>query len=157
MVIVDIVDGNLLDTKEKYICHQCNCLSKTSYGLSKSIANKFKWADIYKIRAINSYKKTHMYTVGNVIEFKNPMDENSGPNILCFISQMHPSKFKKSGDDTYSNRKIWFQECLQYIDNNNYPCIAMPYNIGCGLAGGKWDDYEKMLQECKTEIVLYRL
>ena len=66
MVILNIIDGNLLDAREKYICHQCNCLSKTSYGLSKSIANKFKWADIYKIRAIDSYKNTHMYTVRNV-------------------------------------------------------------------------------------------
>ena len=33
----------------------------------------------------------------------------------------------------------------------------MPYGIGCGLAGGKWCEYKKMIEECKTKIVIYKL
>jgi hypothetical protein len=33
----------------------------------------------------------------------------------------------------------------------------MPYKIGCGLAGGNWEIYKKMLEECSTKIVLYSI
>ena len=32
----------------------------------------------------------------------------------------------------------------------------MPFLIGCGLGGGDWLVYERMLQECATNIILYR-
>ena len=65
--------------------------------------------------------------------------------------------FPPNYDDTYQNRKKWFQECLDILDENNYGTVAMPYGIGCGLAGGKWAEYKKMLEECQTKIVLYQL
>ena len=161
MVIIDIINDDILNAKESYICHQCNCVTKTSHGLSKSISNKYTWADVYKIRSKNEQQSDQP---GTIIEFEHPIYPNNFHKVLCFISQIGPKKpntYKKlylnTYSDTYQNRKKWFQECLYILDEKNYKTIAMPYGIGCGLAGGKWDEYVKMLEECKTNIVLYKL
>jgi hypothetical protein len=33
----------------------------------------------------------------------------------------------------------------------NIISIAFPYKIGCGLAGGKWEDYESMIYKFAKE------
>jgi hypothetical protein len=160
MVIADIISGNLLDAKEIYICHQCNCVTKTSYGLSKSISNKYVWADLYKIRSKNKTTSGEMNTPGTIIKFEHPSEPDKFHKIICFMSQIGPKKPTarySTQNDTYENRKMWFQECLDILDKDNYESVAMPYGIGCGLAGGKWSEYNKMLEECQTKIVLYKL
>ena len=160
MVIIDIINGDILDAKESYICHQCNCVTKTSYGLSKSISNKYTWADVYKTRSKNKQPPDEP---GTIIEFEHPTDPNKFHKVICFISQIAPKKPKtyknlylNTYNDTYQNRKNWFQDCLSILDENNYETVAIPYGIGCGLAGGKWNEYIKMLEECRTKIVLYK-
>jgi O-acetyl-ADP-ribose deacetylase (regulator of RNase III) len=163
MVIIDTINGDILDAKETYICHQCNCVTKTSYGLSKSISNKYIWADLYKTRSKNKQNLQHSDEPGTIIEFQHPTDSNKFHKVICFMSQIGPGKpnaYKKlylnTYNDTYENRKKWFQDCLYILDENNYETVAIPYGMGCGLAGGKWDEYIKMLQECRTKIVLYK-
>lgn len=77
------------------------------------------------------------------------------------MSQFGPSKrnnakfcYKCIYKDTYEERKKWFQDCLDILDENNYTVVAMPYGIGCGLAGGKWKDYKDMIEKCSTKIIL---
>jgi len=163
MVIINIINNDLLNATEKYICHQCNCTTKTSYGLSKSISKKYIWADIYKIRSKNNNTQ-QLDKPGTVIEIEHPVNPEKYHKVLCFMAQISPGKPNTSKKlhlnsyyDSYENRKVWFKKCLDELDNNNnYDTIAIPYGIGCGLAGGIWEEYEKMLQECKTHIVLYK-
>lgn len=54
-------------------------------------------------------------------------------------------------------KEKWFQDCLDILDANNYGTVAMPYGIGCRLAGGKWKDYKDMIEKCSTKIILYKL
>lgn len=164
MVIIDIINGDILDAKESYICHQCNCVTKTSYGLSKSISNKYTWADLYKTRLKNKQNVEQSDEPGTIVEFEHPTNPNKFHKIICFISQIGPKKpdtyknlYLNKYNDTYQNRKNWFKECLSILDENNYENVAIPHGIGCGIAGGKWDDYIKMLEECRTKIVLYKI
>lgn len=299
MVIIENINGDLLNAKQHYICQQCNCMTIKAHGLSKYISNKYPWADPYKIRPkkLNN-STTHPDTPGTIIEFEHPSKPNKYHKILCFMAQWCPGKPneytkhysttynlpklnpdfkgpklpntckhtdenqqksdmanlfigrgslnsttykyfnvwnklnkanigkytssdivfisvdnsiknrlpidnneinkalkerviiivgnpnsqvnnelfkllqtanyiefpKKSGywfppnyNDSYNNRKIWFKECLDILDEHNYGTIAIPYGIGCGLAGGKWDEYKHMLEECKTKVVIYKL
>ena len=80
------------------------------------------------------------------------------------FAQWTPGKcgnFKKTYPDTYQdtsmNRQLWFKQCLDEIDKLELDEIAIPYLIGCGLAGGNWGKYEKLLNTAKTNIVLYSL
>ena len=162
MVIINTVSGDLLDAKEP-ICQQCNCLTIKPHGLSKYISEKYSWADPYTIRPIKTANTTSSPDEpGTIVEFKNPLSPEN--IVLCFMAQWCPGKpyvykkyYSSKYDDTYINRKKWFQECLDILDKKKYDTVAMPYGIGCGLAGGKWVEYKKMIEECKTKIIIYKL
>ena len=64
--------------------------------------------------------------------------------------------------DVQGQREVWFRECLQAIGRlRPIPSpIAFPKNIGCGLGGGHWPNYETMIlqfaiahPECEVMIV----
>ena len=146
MPIVKVVRGNLLKATEPYIAHQCNCVTTSSSGLANEIAVKWPWADTYKNRTEKSVPGTIS------INFQQDSSDNT-PAVICMYSQYYPGK------NVYGEHRLeWFKECLDAmydIDPENL--VAMPKNIGCGLAGGNWIDYKTVLNESKLNIVLYEL
>lgn len=60
------------------------------------------------------------------------------------------------GDGT-NDRIRYFQMCLSQIDDLALDVVAMPYFIGCGLAGGEWGIYKAILEASKTNIILYKI
>jgi hypothetical protein len=50
---------------------------------------------------------------------------------------------------------------ISKIENIQNKTLALPFNIGCGLAGGKWDDYYNAINTFankeKIHITLYKL
>lgn len=65
--------------------------------------------------------------------------------------------YSKDHNDTEANRLKWFRECICAVDALQLEdAVAMPYKIGCGLAGGNWQEYQKILDNASTNIVLYK-
>ena len=165
MVILEIKKGDLLKANESYICQQCNCVTIKSHGLSKSISDKYSYGDPYKNRPIKTPNTTSQPDKpGTIVKLQHPNEPDKYHTILCFMAQWGPSRpnryknyYSNTYEDNYENRKKWFKECLEILDKNNYGLVAMPYGIGCGLAGGKWNEYKKMLEDCTTKIVIYQL
>ena len=161
MPIVKVVVGNLLESDHSYIAHQCNCNTVKSHGLASSIATKFPWADVYSQRkGIGKRNVAITPSTPGTIEIIS----KDSQNIICLFAQWTPGKcgsFQRFYPDTYQdssvNRQLWFKMCLDEIDKLGLDEIAMPYLIGCGLAGGNWKKYEKILNDAKTNIVLYSL
>jgi len=143
MVVVEIVKGNLLHSNYKsdkwYIAQQCNCNTVKPHGLSQTIADKWSYGDPYRTRGKEP-------DVPGTIVFLNPnTDKPDSPTILCLMAQWGPSKpgrfskhYPKTYKDTYSDRRQWFQECLDVMDQEipSDQIVNFPYQIGCGLAGG---------------------
>ena len=86
--------------------------------------------------------------------------------VICMFAQWCPGKpgvyshyYPSDYDDTVVNRFAWFKQCLVKIDEDDKidGPVAMPYNIGCGLAGGYWPAYRKALDEVETDVILYKL
>lgn len=164
MVIISEIRGDLLDAKERYIAQQCNCVTVRPHGLSKSIADRWSHGDVYAGRSARSRNTAQKPDVpGSVVITENGPNE---PILLHMMAQWTPSKpcsyskyYPSTYKDTIVNRKIWFQECLhaleEHVPSDEY--IAMPFRIGCGLAGGNWIEYRKMLEDTTCKIVLYRL
>lgn len=166
MPIIETIKGDLLDSKEEYIAQQCNCLTVTPHGLSQSIAKRFPYAAVYASRTPikpgrNCATKLDQSEPGTV-QIMMPTKE-LGPKVICMFAQWTPGKCNKYNNyypqdynDTSNNRQQWFQQCLKVIDDDDsITRVGMPYLIGCGLAGGKWETYETMLNNAKTDIVLY--
>ncbi len=184
MPVIGVVKGDLLQAKERYIAQQCNCMTVKSHGLSAQIASRYPYGDHYKTRqpihyGRNSASAESRDIPGTIKVLISPLDGqissavdqtsnqvSADPRIICMFAQWVPGKsgafnqyYPGDYDDTPRNRQEWFLQCLKVMDEDpgiNSP-VAMPYTIGCGLAGGNWDVYQKMIVECKTEVVLYRL
>jgi len=65
------------------------------------------------------------------------------PGRSYIYSKYYPTVIEIS--DGPNDRIKYFKRCLDKLDNLNLDHVAMPYQIGCGLAGGSWPIYEKML------------
>jgi O-acetyl-ADP-ribose deacetylase (regulator of RNase III) len=137
---VTFVKGNLLDSKDKYIAHQTNCVSVGAGGIAAAIFSKFPHSDIYSER--KSGKKD---VPGEIII----SGDHENRLVINMMAQYYPgrSKFIDSKLDGIMAREKYFQECLDKILSiPGLESIAFPYRIGCGLAGGDWNRYLPMIE-----------
>lgn len=129
--------GDLLSDsyKDFVIFHQCNCVTKDSRGLCKSIFDAFPESNDY-IKPIKRQPGT--------IQSHKVKDRV----IVNAYAQRYPG-FSKFENDSYKLRLEWFDQCLkklkQLCDKEKYNKIAIPEFIGCGLAGGDWSIYQSQL------------
>jgi O-acetyl-ADP-ribose deacetylase (regulator of RNase III) len=155
MSYIKTINGSLLDATEDYIIHQCNCISTNAKALAESLFNKYPYANTYKYRT-----KYTCSIPGTISVMGNGQNERY---IINMYSQYYPALPKYNNDNT-EKRIEWFKECLNKIssiENIINKTIAMPYNIGCGAAGGDWNVYYNLIKEwCennKIYVTLYKL
>lgn len=157
-----LVEGDLLESDATYIAHQTNCMSKGSRGVAQAIFKRFPHANSYAERF--EHQPPLLGQMPGDLEFKT-----DGRPVINMYAQFHPGKPDEDprGVDQPFMRAMWFQQCLDKIELAGFPqgtSIAMPFNIGCGIAGGNWDQtYEPMIDSFAkrmrrkgVEIRLYR-
>ena len=88
---IHFVFGDLLKLRDvDAIIHQVNCLCVKAHGLSKQIAEKYPWGDIYSTRRAEG--KTNLAIVGDrgvpdsiqILKSPDPLR----PNIVCFFKSV---------------------------------------------------------------------
>ena len=149
MAYFNIINADLLTATETYIAHQCNCISTDAKALAKSLFDKYPYANTYKKRI---YKNVQTHTQPGTIDVLE-----GHPQIINMYAQYYPH-IAKYNNDTQEKRIVWFQECLTHIsniENIKHQTIAMPYNIGCGAAGGNWNIYSKMIEDFANDNQIY--
>ena len=158
MNLIETINADLLDAKEDYIVHQCNCVSIGAKTLALEIFKKYPYANTYSHR-IRGDRST--YNFPGTIEVLGDGEEKR--YIINMYSQFYPSIAKYSNDSTEKRLK-WFKKGLNEIakiEGIQSKTIAMPYLIGCGAAGGDWNTYYEMIKDFAEEkgikIVLYKL
>jgi len=143
--MIEIVTSNLLDAKEKYICHICNCVSHSAAGVAKQLFLKYPYS--------NDYVNRKSVTTPGTINIKgNGKDQRY---IVNLFAQYYPgkSKYENSLLDGIMARERFFSECLTLLSyTKNLESIAMPFNIGCGLAGGNWERYYSIIEKFAIDI-----
>ncbi len=170
------VNGDITQSGADYIVQQCNCLTVRSHGLSQTLEQKFLHGSLYpKRRPIGSRNLA--------IPEDRPQPGTAvilpgSPNIVCLFGQWRPGKIATSYFDSYpestppettAHRLSWFTSSLWSLGNylratsGRKVTVAVPYKIGCGLAGGPWDDYHRVLQEFSgvfgetVELMIWKL
>ena len=153
---VKIISGNLFDSTEQYLCHQCNVVTKKSAHLAKSVFEKFPYADVYSTRKIPEFHRA-----GTISIHGNGEDQRY---VINMYGQVYPGrpKYPDSTKDGFIAREKLFQSCLIKISQiSDLHSLAFPYGIGCGAAGGDWDTYLKMINELDSILdiptLIYRL
>jgi len=111
-------------------------------GLSALIFKKYPYGNVYK----NEIKRTPGTIIVRGQEGKNQL-------IINLFGQFTPGKPKKTGQDSQEGRAKSFQQALnQILALKNLKSLAFPYRIGCGLGGGIWSEYEKMLNAFAAKL-----
>ena len=154
--MINIKKGDLLNATEDAIVHQCNCVTTKSHGLSSLVFEKWPEADLYSQRGKSQRDKPG----GIVVK-----ECEDGKIIINLLGQYYPSK-SKYPNDSIEKRLMWFKQGLMkikthFVDTKRIKSLAFPFKIGCGLAGGNWDDYLLAIQElskmCDVQISIYKL
>lgn len=150
---VKIIKKNILEAQfNEIIVHQTNCLTKNPLGLAKDLFELYPNA--------NCYNSTYNRIPGEIIV----INSNNSPIIVNLFGQHKPGKVNRY--ETSLKREEWFNQgldnLLEYlIENNLSNKIIFPFKIGCGLAGGKWDNYYKMISDFSEKyngkVVIYKL
>ncbi len=162
--MIEIVTGDLLDSKEKYIAHQCNCLTENSAGTAKAIFDKWPHANAYarRVRDENGVT-TNIDTPGLIAILGNGENERY---VINMYAQYYPGrpKFPKSTLDGVPARQNYFYRCLLRVAKiPNLESVAFPWRIGCNLGGGDWEFYlgtltlfSKYVEEKGVAVKIYK-
>ena len=149
--MIRIVEGNLLEAKEQYICHQVNCQGVMGSGVALQIKNKYPQAyEDYKTLC----KLKDCENKGNLLGYTQyiRISENK-----CIINLFGQDKYGYSKRQTnYIALIMAITDVLDNVDED----IAIPYNMGCDRGGGDWDKLyfilEVLAEDFKHDIVIYK-
>lgn len=150
-----IIEGDLLDTPFQIIAHQVNCLGVMGAGLAKNL--RYKYSELYTV--YNECCKLNDYDIdllGNSLLYDAP----DGKIIVNLFAQYNYGRDKRYTDYDALERAV--KDAINTIRGDNMKedgiqfCIAIPYGLGCGLAGGDWEIVKKILEDIeKEENVLF--
>jgi O-acetyl-ADP-ribose deacetylase (regulator of RNase III) len=140
--MIKIINGSLLECSgDQFIIHQVNCYSTGSAGLAAAIFSRFPWADVYSSCPRCGDDSS---LLGSVTVHKNP--ERNQPSVINVFGQLYPGK-PSSGRDSAEARLQAFGSALDQIASlADLRSVGFPCGIGCGLAGGDWELYIRVLE-----------
>lgn len=155
------VAADLLTVEADCIVQQCNCVTVKAHGLSESMRMRFPYADVYSKRSAASANTARLKSRGvpGSVEICSPTEGCAGPHVACLMGQISPGKpgtwtMQYKIDpvlDTPQQRLTYFRSCLvnlrEIIVNRGWRKVAFPYQIACGLAGGRWSDYLSAIEQ----------
>lgn len=148
--MIAIVSGDLIKSADKYIAHQCNCITTHSAGCAARVFSAFPWANIYSERKTSP--RVDMGRAGQVVIRGDGLEHRFVINMLAQVYPGRP-KYPDSSLDGRDARLGYFRSCLTVMAKiPDIESIGFPYRIGCNLAGGNWPHYLGMLEEFSTWI-----
>lgn len=153
--MIEVKNGDIFNAFNdgcNVICHQVNCQGSMNAGLAKEIAKRWPevkrdYQDLCMENGINRLLGTYIFT---------PIEEGG---IVSIFGQAYYGRDKNRCYTSYGALAHAFHlihECL-YVKK-----IAVPYGIGCGLAGGNWNVVMKIITnefnyaDRGPDVVIYR-
>ena len=147
-MLVPIMEGDLLESCAAYIVHQTNCKTKKSLGLSRAMFKKFPYSNVYDGSADPRVPGTIVIRGGSGGAWCGER------GVVNLFGQCKPGK--PTGAELRATREGWFKSGLNELVaiNSSTPLgsVAFPHEIGCGLAGGTWANYERMINEFARQV-----
>lgn len=147
------INKSLIEADTKYILHQCNCVTKDSAGIAKSIFTAFPWANTYSKRIKHSKQ-------GTIDVLGNGLDQRY---VINGYVQYYPGG-PIHISDSYNLRLRCLSNCFSLIRKiPGIESIGIPVGMGCNLAKGNWSDYLSLIEdfakqiksEQNAEVILY--
>lgn len=158
--MVKLINGNLLDSKADLIIHQVNCRGVMGAGIAAQIAKKFPHVETEYLKYLRHCKKNKIDPLGTaqyvpseiwavclVDTMNNEIITECRSMQFQYIVNLFGQRDIGNGLQTdYAAIKkalIDIKEKAKSIGAT----IAVPYNIGCGLGGGDWNEVYAIICE----------
>lgn len=153
---MNIKEANLLAATEDYIVQQNACLCSKPKGLSQAIAGAFPHGNPYTTKGRSP---------GTTVILGNGLDQRYVACLFAQVATGKPGSYNSHGTpDSAKDREQYFVNCLERLAEqiSHTASVAIPYKIGCGLAGGNWKHYEAILNDWMSRhpglrVVLYKI
>lgn len=132
---MQIIDGDLLEITDGYILHQVNCVAATG-GLAGALKRKWPEAFIKYHMACNAYMKTPEILLGHYAIGPIWNDQS----LVHIFGQLYPGQ-----NTDYSAADM----ALNMFNTDRIKGVPVyaPYGMGCGLGGGNWDVFSKIIEK----------
>lgn len=132
-MLMQTITGNILDIERGIICQQVNCANGYGAGLSGKISAKYPQVEkAYR----DIFKKLPREEIFGMCQ---PVRVSDRLVIVNIFSEWNYANAYETGIVSTDMDKLvaaLHRVCERYPGSDVY----VPYKIGCGLAGGNWDD-----------------
>jgi len=152
-----IIWDDILNCTEHILVHQVNHQGVMGAGLALQIKNKFPIVfEKYKT-VCNSLSWEQIQEAG-AVDFVKYLEVDEAPFYVAnLFGQRYYGKYQISPD--YKAMKNGLNTISRFAIKNGL-MVAIPYGLGCGLAGGDWNIVSKMTDDIfsdKVEYNIYRI
>lgn len=138
-----------MQASEDIICHQVNCMGVMGGGIAKQIREKYP--NVYEeyVKYIKEHGALNCLGSWQLVSIKNKK------SIANVFGQYRFGRNKQYTD--YDALSSSLSGVLKVAIEFN-KSIAIPFNIGCGLAGGSWPFVYSMIEDIfqDYDVTLYR-
>lgn len=162
--MMEHVIGNVLESKADVILHQVNCQGVMGAGLAKQIKDKYPVVFLAYKAMCEEDKKLRLRTgqlqsnlLGRIqVCYKEnyPIGRVDDPQVI--VNLFAQDRYGRDGRcyTDYDALRLCLEKVNQRFAGKS---VAVPYLMGCGLAGGDWNVVSKLidvtLKDC--QVVLY--
>lgn len=145
-----IISGDITDFNNGIIIHQVNCQNKIGAGVSGAIIKKYPIVKEQYHQHCGVYKPTAM--LGTYQEIK------ASENLIIINSytQLYYGNSTKT-HKVYTNMPYLIANIKEICDKYKDRTVYVPYLIGCGLAGGNWDELYEEIKDIDNLIIVRKV
>ncbi|MEK4118059.1 macro domain-containing protein [Paenibacillus sp. FSL K6-1566] len=148
--MIKMVEGSLLEAAEDILGHQVNCQGVMGSGIAKLLRNKYP-------SLFPAYK-----------EFCQNHDPHDVLGKCLIVKTDNKSVANLFGQLNYGRQKVRYTDyealkeslaALKTEAQKDGLSVALPFNIGCGLANGDWSVVYGIIEDVfhDYEVTLYKL
>ncbi|KIN27490.1 macro domain-containing protein [Bacillus subtilis] len=157
--MIKIVKGNILDASEDIIVQQVNCKGVMGAGLAKAILNKYPNVkkEYQSFRNFNLNKGLTDKDLLGLVNYVRVSDVKVIANIFGQVNikknRFDNTVYTKTDALTRGLKEV--KELSKQLNNS----VAIPYGIGCGLAGGDWNIISELIESIFSDykVTIYKL
>ncbi len=149
------INGDALEFRDGIICHQTNYHGVMGAGIAASIRDRLLTKRQYEIY-VETCEAWGRDLLGHVQFLKCRRDDVIIANCFCQDEELESD----DGNITsYTNMRRCFTK-VRNLAMRGHHRICIPYKMGCGIAGGDWQEVraiiEKVFGKTDLEVVIVR-
>ncbi|WGE37170.1 Appr-1-p processing protein [Bacillus stercoris] len=157
--MIKIEKGNILDATEDIIVQQVNCKGVMGAGVAKAILNKY--SNVKKeYQSFRNFNLNKGLTDKDLLGLVNYVRVSDGKVIANVFGQINIKKnrFDKTVYTKTEALTRGLKEVKELSKQLN-KSVAIPYGIGCGLAGGDWNIISELIDSIFSDykVTIYKL